>query len=111
MSAGYNDEEFNDLMDAGVYDHDVDAARGDEQREALNLPSDLKPAFVGLNASIDDLIEKGTRLKRQRDEMLAILRDLVHGADMVIPYFNGAAQGYMKEVKRVAQAGVEVAQS
>ncbi len=98
-------------FDRHLHDEYFDEARGDEQRSALNLPSDLQAAKVDLAASIDRLTETGLRIKHQRDNMLEILRDLVRAADMVAPVFSGAALGYIMEVKRVAQLGIEAGRS
>lgn len=44
----------------------------------------------------------------ERDEMAGALKDIAFGAQMLIDsgVWSGAALGYIKEVKRVAQAGL-----
>lgn len=64
------------------------------------------PVEITVAAQISKLGTTAIAIKQQRDDLAAALRDLVLGADMCIPYFEGAAQGYMREVKRVASAAL-----
>jgi hypothetical protein len=48
------------------------------------------------------------RALADRDELLAVLRDIAMGADMMLQVpGNTAFDRYAREVKRVAQAGID----
>jgi len=61
-----------------------------------------------LNANFDKLSATALRIRDERDAMAGTLRDLAFGAQMQIDsgVWSGAALGYIKEVKRVACAGL-----
>lgn len=69
----------------------------------------MSAAEINVAAKIDTLATTALAIKRQRDELAAAMRDLIEGADLCIPYFSGAAQRYMQEVKRVASAALREA--
>lgn len=68
---------------------------------ALNTAMDEK-----LHTTLDELKVTALRIKAERDHMEGALRDLVRGADMLIPYMTGAALHFAQEVKRVAAAAI-----
>jgi hypothetical protein len=103
MSADGPEQREAERLGRDTYDHDTAAANADLAREILD---ECYPTRQ-LSTDLDKLGATALRIKRERDNLAAALRDLVLGADMCIPYFDGAAQGYMREVKRVASAALE----
>jgi hypothetical protein len=61
-----------------------------------------------LNARLDKLDATALRIRDERDQMAGALRDLAFGAQMLLDSgkWSGAALSYIKEVKRVAEAGL-----
>ena len=62
---------------------------------------------IDLDGEFSKLAQTALRIKRERDEMEAALRDIVLGAEMMLqPALNlqGAFLSYVREVKRVAEA-------
>lgn len=61
-----------------------------------------------LNAAVDALGATALRIRDERDQMAATLRDLAFGATLLLDsgVWTGAALSFIKEVKRVAEAGL-----
>lgn len=63
-----------------------------------------------LSDQIDDFTASAMRIKAERDEFEAALRDIRMGADMMLQPalgLRGAMLGYVKEVRRVADESLK----
>lgn len=72
----------------------------------------MSAAEINISAQIDKLAATGLTIKRERDEAQDALRDIIRGADMMLQMPGvlapkGWVLGYIQEVKRVAQAGLQ----
>lgn len=70
-------------------------------------PAPATPESLGV--SLDQLGRTALRIKAKRDSLVGTLHDILTGAAMCEPYFTGAALDYIREVKRVAAAGLREA--
>jgi hypothetical protein len=52
------------------------------------------------------MTEPLTKLQREAPELLAVLKDLSFGAEMMLQVAKGSFHGYAAEVKRVADAAI-----
>ena len=72
----------------------------------MNAVTDLN----SLSTLIDDFTATAMRIKAERDEFEAALKDLRLGADMMLEPalgLRGAMLGYVKEVRRVADEALK----
>lgn len=75
---------------------------------SMNVDERHAAAKVDLNTQIDKLGATALRIRDERDAMAGALRDLAFGAQIMLDsgVWSGAALAYIKQVKRVAQAGL-----
>lgn len=69
----------------------------------------MSAALDQVHQQITKLAETAEVIKAQRDEAYAVLRDILMGAEMMLHPacgLKGSMLGYVREVKRVAQAGL-----
>ena len=69
----------------------------------------MSVAEIEVHRQITKLAETAQQIKEQRDEAYAVLRDIALGADMMLHPacgLKGAMLSYVKEVKRIAEAGL-----
>jgi hypothetical protein len=67
---------------------------------------------VDVDGALDKLRTSALRVKAERDEFEAALRDIRMGADMMLQPalgVHGAMLGYIKEVRRVADEALRMA--
>jgi hypothetical protein len=91
-----SDEDFNELGS-----DDIREILADESHAALDLHC------IDLKADLEQFGQTALRIKRERDELAATLKDLVFGAELMLEpsmQLTGAFRAYVLEVKRVAEA-------
>lgn len=70
----------------------------------------MSATVAAVHQQITKLAETAGRIKEQRDEAYAVLRDIILGADMMLEpalQLSGTMRRYVEEVKRVALAGLQ----
>lgn len=79
--------------------------------EALELQALTRPE-LNVAAQIDKLGGSALAIKQQRDELVAVLKDIAMGAEIMLQPIMGATgdfERFAKEVRRVARAGLQQA--
>jgi hypothetical protein len=95
--------ETNRLERGDMYEYDAETP--------VITPEMQSTATRELNAAVDQLGATALRIRDERDEMAAALRDLAFGATLLLDggLLSGAFLSFVKEVKRVAEAGLREA--
>lgn len=106
MSADGPEAREAERLGRDTYDHDTAASNADLAREILD---ECYPARQ-LSTDLDKLGATALRIKRERDDLAAAMRDLVFGAELMLqPPFDLTSTfcRYAAEVKRVASAALQ----
>lgn len=70
----------------------------------------MNAATIDLAPSLDKLLDTAKRIKAERDEFEAALREIRLGADMMLEpalELRGAMRGYVKQVRDVADEALK----